>query len=97
MLKLLNWNIKITNFQTNWNCFESNLVKIVDQVALPEKIGIGQPPKTNILASVKNKINKLNRLLKKKQSKMVPLRGKFPKNLFTKKSKPFFIQTKQKM
>ena len=53
-------------FRSHWNEFESKLVEIIDELApfQPQKQieqDRAKPP-----PSVKNKINKLNRLLKKK-------------------------------
>ena len=65
--KLTSTNLKIDtdDVQTYWNCFESLLVDIVDQVAPLEKIGNNEPSKNFIPAHIKNKINKRDRLLKK--------------------------------
>ena len=60
-----NWEIKKDSVQSYWNEFESKLVEIIDELApfQPQKQieqDRAKPP-----PSVKNKINKRNRLLKK--------------------------------
>ena len=68
-LNKVNWDIPYDNVQAYWNCFESKLIEIVDNIAPLEPVRalnsnskLYQPP------HIKNKINKRSRLLKKLNS-----------------------------
>ena len=76
-----NLNIDTDDVQTYWNCFESLLVDIVDQVAPLEKIGNNKPSHNFIPANIKNKINKKDRLLKKTISNNTPEKRSLLKTL----------------
>ena len=62
-LSSVNWDIKIDNVQQYWNVFEGLLIGIIDEIVplteFSSNVITDSPPK-----SVKNKINKRNRLLK---------------------------------
>ena len=90
-----NLNIDTDDVQTYWNCFESLLVDIVDQVAPLEKIGNNKPSHNFIPANIKNKINKRDRLLKKTISNNTPEKRSLLKTL-NKEIKNYFHLTKSK-
>ena len=94
-LQSANLTIDTDDVQTYWNCFESILVDIVDQVAPLEKIGKITPSNKFIPASIKNKINKRDRLLKKTIPNSTPEKKSLLKTL-NKEIKSYFHYTKSK-
>ena len=77
-----NWQIEHDDVQGYWNCFESKLVNITDELAPVELI----PTKQNtrdiaITTSIKNKINRRDRLLKKTISNNTPEKKDLLKSL----------------
>ena len=92
-----NWQIEHDDVQGYWNCFESKLVNITDELAPVELI----PTKQNtrdiaITTSIKNKINRRDRLLKKTISNNTPEKKYLLKSL-NKEIKLYFLSTKSKL
>ena len=90
-----NLNIDTDDVQTYWNCFESILVDIVDQIAPLEKIGKIKPSNDFNPTNIKHKINKRNRLLKKTISNGTPEKKSLHKTL-NKEIKSYFHYSKSK-
>ena len=65
-LESQNWQILNDDVQGYWNCFESRLVQIVDELAPLELIAEKKNVRDiTIPKTIKNKINRRDRLLKK--------------------------------
>ena len=90
-----NLHIDTDDVQTYWNCFESILIDIVDQIAPLEKIGKIKPSNDFTPANIKHKINKRNRLLKKTNSNSTPEKKSLLKTL-NKEIKSYFHYSKSK-
>ena len=65
-LSQTDWNIENEDVQGYWNCFESKLIQIIDELAPVQLIADKQNTReNNIPSNIKNKINRRDRLLKK--------------------------------
>ena len=68
--------IGIDNVQEFWNSFENKLINVIDEIVPLSTFNRGMV-KTNIPKSIKNKINKRNRLLKSfKKSPSIVLKSR---------------------
>ena len=65
-LSKVDWKIPFDSVQAYWNCFESKLIEVVDNIAPPELANSLQSnSKSSQPPHIRNKINKRARLLKK--------------------------------